>query len=381
MVCNYHLLTEAAKDEERTEYRNLLISECKKKMNTCRLAKFKSADCDDFFSVFFCNRVPEDTEVSFDDWIFIYEHLLTDTKFHDNLCFFLTLYQPKKTSRLFGAFADQLYELKTLQRTGDIDHLISKYGTTLAALTTIQRLFDGVINIIRSQVNQVEIHSRCRIISTTLDGYVQTCQTDMQKFVMDQQEKHPGSVAVIVPHKLSEEAIAFIQVFESCITDEVKNEYASLDESVISGAKDAAIRAGVKLKKFEEAIDQKVMKSWKELRASQRNRKHAEIVGEASRISHEVKRLLVAAPAYAINPLIGVIIWLGSLAFDRHTDKKDRKVLVDDIKDELEILEKKIEFAERNDDKKEQIQLIRERQKLVRELERIERVRYQKRGG
>ena len=81
---------------------------------------------------------------------------------------------------------------------------------------------------------------------------------------------------------------------------------------------------------------------------------------------------------------MGVLHWIITLFIDKKTDKEDRKVLIGEIKDELEIIEEKISMAERNGDDKAKIELIRYRQKLQKEYERILHVKYDKerlRGG
>ena len=100
------------------------------------------------------------------------------------------------------------------------------------------------------------------------------------------------------------------------------------------------------------------------------------MVGEALRINREIKRLLRSGAIGILNPAWGAISFIVSVVYDRATDKRDRAVLVGQLKDELEIVEEKIQMAERNGDEKARIELIRFRQKLHREYERIMRVRY-----
>lgn len=100
------------------------------------------------------------------------------------------------------------------------------------------------------------------------------------------------------------------------------------------------------------------------------------MVGEALRVNHELKRILRSGAIGILNPALGVISFVVSVVYDRATDKKDREVLVGQLKDELEIVEEKIQMAERNGDEKARIELIRFRQKLQREYERIQRMRW-----
>ena len=72
-----------------------------------------------------------------------------------------------------------------------------------------------------------------------------------------------------------------------------------------------------------------------------------------------------------------VITYIVSIVIDRETDKKDRDILVGQLKDELEIIEEKISIAERNGDDKAKIELIRLRQKIQREYRRITKLPYE----
>ena len=118
------------------------------------------------------------------------------------------------------------------------------------------------------------------------------------------------------------------------------------------------------------------MKKVKQAREKRRNKKHAEMVGEALRINDELKRLLRSLGIGLFSPALGVITWVISVVIDRATDKKDRDILVGQLKDEMEIVEEKISIAERNGDDKGKIELMRIRQKLRREYERIQGYRF-----
>ena len=99
-------------------------------------------------------------------------------------------------------------------------------------------------------------------------------------------------------------------------------------------------------------------------------------IGESLRINNIIKRLLKTGAIGILSPAWAAIYFIISVVYDRATDKRDREVLVGQLKDELEIVEEKIQMAERNGDEKARIELIRFRQKLVREYERIQRMRW-----
>ena len=181
---------------------------------------------------------------------------------------------------------------------------------------------------------------------------------------------------------MAEDAAELIRILESAdewITTR-QNYYLDrailMNEGIVNNAVERVKQGAVALKKAERDFDEFVMKKVRTMRENRRNRKHAEMVGEALRVNHEIKRLLASGAIGILNPALGVIAWFTSLAVDRHTDKKDRQVLVNQIKDELEIVDEKINMAERQGDDKARIELIRFKQKLQHEYERIMAVRW-----
>lgn len=123
------------------------------------------------------------------------------------------------------------------------------------------------------------------------------------------------------------------------------------------------------------------MKKFREIQENRRNIKHAEMVGEALRINREMKRLLAAGAVSIVSPSIAVLGWIVSIIIDQKTDKRDRDILIGQIKDEIEIIDEKISQADRNNDDKAKVELMRMKQRYAREYERINRVRYDNSRG
>ena len=155
--------------------------------------------------------------------------------------------------------------------------------------------------------------------------------------------------------------------------DEWKANYIkdTLNEGIINKGKEAIKVAKVKSLKADRAFNDFVMSKVREIRRNRRNRRHAEIVGESLRINAYLKRILKALGLGVINPAIGVISFIVDTLIDEKTKFKDRKILIQQIQDELEIIDEKISIADRNGDEKGKIELMRGKQKLQREYQRI----------
>ena len=153
-------------------------------------------------------------------------------------------------------------------------------------------------------------------------------------------------------------------------------ESGTINENLVGDAAMKIKEVKLAQKKAERQFDEMVMNKIRAIREERRNAKHAEMVGESLRVMREIKRILKFAPIALLSPIAAAVIYLCSIFYDRATDRKDRKVLVDQLRDELEITNEKIQMAERNGDDKARIELIRFRQKLEREYERIMNVRF-----
>lgn len=355
---------------------NQIISEIKKCLNVCRLSKFKSVgECVTFYSAFFLNSLQNDVNLNVEEWGTIYNTLLNDNVFCNNLSLYIVSYHPQEYTSMFGTIRNMIpVELNTTKNK------IRYLSQTKATLMMIQKGFTSVSEMTRIQTLNPDSVKFLTVILTSIDSIImyvnKLLNNEMANSVKDDD-------ITITMHGtfLTEDGKNLIDVINSAY--ELIGPYNEcvdilLNEGIVNKAKEAVQAAAVKMKKMQQNFDEKVMRAWKKLQTERRNRKHAEIVGEALRITNEIKRLMISAPAALISPALAVIIWAGTLAIDRHTDKKDRDILVGQIKDELEIVEEKIQIADRKGDDKERIELIRIRQKLVKEYERISKMRYRK---
>lgn len=360
-----------------------IVADIKKQMQTCRLTKFASKDaCGKLYSSFFLSTLDDSQDPTVEEWGIIYNTLLCDQSFIDNMCYYVTMYQPSRYNTIFKPLYRKIEsELKVCGK-----RKITYLGMARALLSMIQMKFNGIKSVVLPQVNNPETIKFLTVIDQTLQSMQFSLQDNIQTEIdnsADPNDVSPGPVDINADTNmqyLEEDAREFLYLIEHAdqwITDYTKREY--LNEGIVSNAAEAAKAAKVKAKKSEHAFGEFVMKKFHEMQTNRRNRKHSEMVGESLRIMHEIKRIIRSGAVYAIlGPAAGVITWVTTLLIDKHTDAKDRAVLVADLKDQLEIVEEKISIAERNGDDKGKIELIRFRQKLAREYERINKVAFDK---
>ena len=72
-----------------------------------------------------------------------------------------------------------------------------------------------------------------------------------------------------------------------------------------------------------------------------------------------------------INPGVAAIIALGSFALSKHVTNKERMIILDEIETELEVVEKEIQAAERDEDMKKYRALLQYKKNLQRQYQRI----------
>lgn len=351
-----------------------IIAALKKQLTTCKLTRYKSAAaCDAFYSGFFlCNadvNAGTDDGVAFVDWCMVYNNLLSDDKFRANLCDFMAMYQPAEYTGMWNPLIHQIdFELSHIK-----EHRLGYLGEAKAFFKAMQRELDGLGEVIKAEVNDPSAIKFITTVNMVLGAHItyiarliehETAETDPDDIIISQS---------IMP--LEEDVVEILAMVENADA-EITKLIGPIDEAVISNAVMKAKSLKVKADRAQRMFDELVMKQVKAAREKRRNRKHAEMVGEALRINNEVKRLLVSGGLGMLNPALGVIFWVTSVVVNRQTDKRDREILVGQIKDELEIIEEKIQIAERNGDDKAKIELIRIRQRLQKEYGRIQRYRW-----
>lgn len=354
-------------------------SAIKKLMQTCRLTKFQSKEqCSKFYSAFFLSTLEEDVHenLTIKDWFDVYNALFSDSKFFDNLRMYLVLYAPFSYADLFSP----LY----MQCLSEIEQASDKQKTVVTAAA--KSLFDFLemkFNQILSLMSYTSMTPEsCKFINTITQT---TRERSFELYHMVQsaldQSVDPNDIQPLIPEQvpMQEDVIELIQLLESSdawIQDYIDRYSGEMSEAVVKNAVMKAKEMKLKAEKATKAFDEFIMKKFRAMTLKRRNAKHSEMVGESLRITREIKRLLKSGALGILSPTLGIMHWIVTLFIDKKTDVKDRKVLINEIEDELEIVDEKIAMAERNGDDKAKIELIRFKQKLQREYESIRKVRY-----
>ena len=359
---------------------NAIAAGIKKQLQTCRLTKFRSdGECAKFYSSFFLSTIEDVTEQpSLEEWGIIYNTLLNDNVFVDNLCIFVSFYQPCTYATIF-------YPLFNLTKNGletAGKRQVAYLGNAKAMFTMLQMKFQAIANIVLPQVKDPKVTKFLTVIDQTLQQMIfelnHMIQSALEQSV-DPDDIRPTIDAQVDHTTIQEDVQEILNLLENADKwIQIYMDNLPMDEGVVSNAKMKAKEAKIKMDKASKAFDEFVMKKFREMTLKRRNAKHSEMVGESLRITREIKRLLKSGAIGILSPTLGIMHWIVTLFIDKKTDRKDRKIIVGEIKDELEIVEEKIAMAERNGDDKAKIELIRFRQKLQKEYERIMHVRFDK---
>ena len=75
---------------------------------------------------------------------------------------------------------------------------------------------------------------------------------------------------------------------------------------------------------------------------------------------------------WAINPAIAAITFLVGVALDAKADSKVRTQILDELKEELKIVEEKIDDAKSDSERQKKYELMRIKNKLEKDIKRIE---------
>lgn len=360
--------------QEATESKDLnttkVAKELKKQLNTCKLTKYSKEPCSKFYSSFFLQSL-EDVNPSVAEWGAIYTELLSEDKFCADLATFMVSYTPSIYEGLFIPLWAAIQSEASRRKQDRIRYL----QMTKAMLVMVQSRMGGVSNIIKDQISDINTLKFATTVEQTLGKMVFDIQalinTEIAASVNPDDVTYVRNVATTPLSESMQDLIDYIE--EAC------NSFPAdvpIDENIVGDAAMKVKEAKLAQKKAERQFDELVMKKIRTIREERRNAKHAEMVGESLRVMREIKRILKFAPIALLSPIAAAVVYLCSIFYDRATDRKDRKILVDQLRDELEITNEKIQMAERNGDDKARIELIRFRQKLEREYERIMRVRF-----
>jgi len=362
--------------QEATENKDLntgkVAQELKRQLNTCKLTKFSKEPCAKFYSSFFLQSL-EDSNPSVADWGAIYTQLLSEDKFCEDLSIFMVNFRPSIYEGLFIPLWAEIQSEATRHKNDRVRYL----QMTKAMMTMIHSRMAGIANMVKSQISDINSLKFCSTVEQTLSKMCFDIQalinTEIAASVSPDDVTYARNVATV---PLTESMRDLLDLLEHC--EEWYDAFmtGAINEGIVGDASMKVKEMKLAQKKAERQFDEMVMNKIRIIREERRNAKHAEMVGESLRVMREIKRILKFAPIALLSPIAAAIVYLCSIFYDRATDRKDRKILVDQLRDELEITNEKIQMAERNGDDKARIELIRFRQKLEREYERIMHVRY-----
>ena len=138
--------------------------------------------------------------------------------------------------------------------------------------------------------------------------------------------------------------------------------------------RDALEHGVIASKKAAEHINNFVSSTIQKILDSPYKEKREEILkgGYKVKLTNFIKDGIRHGVAFAINPVLGAISVLSKVASDATVDMKVRKEILQELKNEVKMVDEKLEDARSDGNKKEKYQLMRTRQRLESEIERIE---------
>ena len=378
------VLQEAMNDPDNVKIDNTCKT-IKKALTQCKFLKYAHKPTNlEFYTMFFTQSLPDKTDLTFEQWSTVYTQLLSQDQFCSELATLCVCWMPVVTSGLFSP----LWNLVEIELGEKKENRIQYLATVKAFFSMLSLRFEAIANLIKLQVHDVNALKFIGLINQTiLQMYFDTNKLMEEELSNSIKPDDVNVISAILsdPRHITESADTIdVDKFE-LVTEEGNDLYNLIDtlitesavnETVIDNVKQRAKQAFVAKNKAENQFDTSIMRWVKSVRENRQNRKHAELCGEALRVNHKIKQLLRSGAIYLINPAWGALSFIIQIIYDRKTDKKDRAILVGQLRDELEIIEEKIQMAERNGDDKAKIDLIRFKQKINRELTRITNARF-----
>lgn len=138
---------------------------------------------------------------------------------------------------------------------------------------------------------------------------------------------------------------------------------------VVNKAKELNTKQKMTSEKLDNFVDNFYDKAQREL--SNKNREQVIKGNILPSFSTIIKMAIGSAGLGIINPALGAISFVGGLAVSKKGTKKEKQYILDEIEVQLELVEKKISYAESNNDMKALENLLKIKQRLQREKQRI----------
>ena len=138
---------------------------------------------------------------------------------------------------------------------------------------------------------------------------------------------------------------------------------------VVNKGKELNTKQKMASEKLDNFVDNFYDKAQREL--SNKNREQVIKGNILPSFSTIIKMAIGGAGLGMVNPALGVISFVGGLAVSKKGTKKEKQYILDEIEVQLELVEKKISYAESNNDMKALENLLKIKQRLQREKQRI----------
>lgn len=138
---------------------------------------------------------------------------------------------------------------------------------------------------------------------------------------------------------------------------------------VMNKGKELNTKQKMASEKLDNFVDNFYDKAQREL--SNKNREQVIKGNILPSFSTIIKMAIGSAGLGMINPALGAISFVGGLAVSKKGTKKEKQYILDEIEVQLELVEKKISYAESNNDMKALETLLKIKQRLQREKQRI----------
>ena len=159
---------------------------------------------------------------------------------------------------------------------------------------------------------------------------------------------------------------------ESTMLDDIDDDFL-LESGIVTDVKMKAKQAIKSVKDKAKSMDKWFNDTLKEIRDNARNEKRDAIVEENyPKLSKMIKKALaLGSIAAVLDPIIAAITFVVGYTIKKKGDFKEKRRLLSELNNELEVCEAKIQDAEANGDKTEKYNLIRLRQKLRTSIDKV----------
>ena len=315
---NYYI-NEAAESQKKTQK---IKKDLKKKLNTCKHSNFKShPDCSDFYSVFFCNALPEDYIITATEWFGLYSDLLNEKTFYSNLVYFVGYWKPSEYGMMFKGLRNLINQELEVMKTSRTQYL----GQMCSNMEKLYNTFNAIYITLRKDLIQPDLMVFAKTILNVIDQYTSEISNLMHKELRNDEKTDQLGLKVYVRDEdyISEDATEFIGTLQTLcdMLDETFNK--TLDEGIVSKAKDAANLAQIKERRVVDFIDRNVYKAYNNWRKRKETKNHEQMMGETLRISRLIKQAFGVYMTWKIfNPIAGIITALVTTDID-HRKKNE----------------------------------------------------------